>query len=167
MSLKKELFTVKVFTKINTRRFFRDKLAIFFTILFPLIFLFVFGFINKSSGSDVSFKVAVINQSDSKFAKQFVKDMEKQKVFDISKDINTVGEADGKMNKSQLDAAIILPQDFGEMKPGQAYPSGTAKVRYNQNNQQAGSTLISVLQAEFKGMNGKFVHVDEPFQAAG
>jgi ABC-2 type transport system permease protein len=167
MSLKKELFTVGVFTKINTRRFFRDKLAIFFTILFPLIFLFVFGFINKSSGGDVSFKVAVINQSDSSFAKEFVRDMGKQKVFDISKDITTVDQADAKMNKSQLDAAIILPKDFGSVKPGQKYPSGTAKVRYNQNNQQAGATLTSVMQAEFKGVNGKFVHVDEPFQATG
>ena len=167
MSLKKELFTVRVFTKINTRRFFRDKLAIFFTVLFPLIFLFVFGFINKASGSDVSFKVAVINESKSSFAKQFVKDMDKQKVFDISKDITTVSEADAKMNKSQLDAAIILPKDFGSVKSGQTYPSGTATVRYNQNSQQAGSTLTSILQAEFKGMNGKFVHVDEPFQAVG
>jgi hypothetical protein len=37
------MYTVWVFTRLNTKRFFRDRLAIFFGILFPLIFLFVFG----------------------------------------------------------------------------------------------------------------------------
>ncbi len=70
--MKQKLFTVYVFSKINTRRFFRDKLAIFFTILFPLIFLFVFGGI-FGKGGDASFNVALINQSNSQFAKDYVK----------------------------------------------------------------------------------------------
>ena len=44
--MKRSLYTVWVFFRINTRRFFRDKLAIFFTVVFPLIFLFVFGGLN-------------------------------------------------------------------------------------------------------------------------
>jgi ABC-2 type transport system permease protein len=60
----KSLYTVLTFVRINTKRFFRDRLALFFTIVFPLIFLFVFGGLN-SGNSDVSFKVALINHSDS------------------------------------------------------------------------------------------------------
>jgi len=71
-SLRKSLFTVWVFVRINTKRFFRDRTALFFTVIFPLIFLFVFGSLNSGSG-DVSFKVAVINQSSSQFATDFVK----------------------------------------------------------------------------------------------
>ena len=65
---KKQLYTVIVFTKIGTRRFFRDRLAIFFGILFPLIFLFVFGTI-ANGNKHVSFKVAIINDSNSSFSK--------------------------------------------------------------------------------------------------
>ena len=69
--MNKSIYTVATFVRINTRRFFRDKTALFFTIGFPLIFLFVFGGLNSGS-NNVSLHVAVINQSDSKFAKQFV-----------------------------------------------------------------------------------------------
>src|ERR1039458_7022551 len=58
----RQLRTVLVFTKLSTRRFFRDRLAQFFAILFPLIFLFVFGSLTNGNGN-VSFNVAVINQS--------------------------------------------------------------------------------------------------------
>lgn len=164
--MNKSLYTVWTFTRINTKRFFRDKLAIFFTILFPLIFLFVFGFINKG-GNEINFDVAVINQSDSTFSKQFIKDMGKQKIFDINKDVKTIAAADEKMSRSQLDAAIILPKSFGEVKGSDTYPSGTASVRYAQNNQQAGSALVSILDTQFKSMNAKITPQTEPFKADG
>jgi hypothetical protein len=47
----RKFFTVYIFAWLNTRRYFRDKTAIFFTVAFPLIFLFVFGgFFCSSSG---------------------------------------------------------------------------------------------------------------------
>jgi len=78
-NMKRSLYTVATFVKINTRRFFRDKLALFFSMGFPLIFLFVFGSLN-SGNKNVSFNVAVINQSDSSFAKEFAKSARDNKV---------------------------------------------------------------------------------------
>src|SRR5579884_3758811 len=69
-SLQSQLWAVLVFTKLSTKRFFRDRLAQFFTVLFPLIFLFVFGSLNKNGGN-VSFHVAVINQSSSSVSRSF------------------------------------------------------------------------------------------------
>lgn len=160
--MKKSLYTVGVFVKISTKRFFRDRLAIFFTVIFPLIFLFVFGSLN--SGSDnVSFKVAVINQSKSQFASQFVKETEESKVLKVDKDITSLDAAKAKMSKSQLDAAIVLPKDFGVVQPGKPYPSGEAQVVYTQNNQQSGQALGSVLDAQFKATNALFIHMETPF----
>lgn len=160
--MQKSLFTVATFVRINTKRFFRDKLAIFFSIIFPLIFLFVFGSLNGSSG-DVSFKVAIINNSKSQFASQFVKSSEDSTVLKVNKDITSLDDAKQKMSVSQLDAAIILPEDFGTVKKGQSYPSGQAELVYTQNNQQSASALGSVLDAEFKGINSKFVNTAVPF----
>jgi ABC-2 type transport system permease protein len=157
----KKLYTVYVFSKLNTRRFFRDKLAIFFTIVFPLIFLFVFGgLFGKDSG--VSFKIALINQSQSQFSQQYVKEAGEADIFDIQDDITTLSQAKERMNRGELDAAVILPADFGEVKNGK-YPSGQAQIYYTQNNQQAGQTLDSLMQAQFKEINGKFVQADTPF----
>ena len=165
-TLRKALFTVAVFVRINTKRFFRDKTALFFTIIFPLSFLFVFGSLN-SGGGDVSFNVAVINQSDSKFAQDFVKQSEDSKVLKVNKDITSLDEAKEKMSRSEIDAAIILPETFGDVKQDQTFPSGEAEIVYTQNNQASASALTSILDAQFKAVNGELVTTVTPFTVKG
>jgi ABC-2 type transport system permease protein len=159
--MQKALYTVYVFSKVNTKRYFRDPVAIFFTVAFPLIFLFVFGGIFGNS-NDLSFRIALINQSNSKFAKEFSDEANSAKVYKINSQIGTLEAAKEKMNRGELDAAIILPPDFGKVG-SQAYPSGQAKVYYTQNNEQAGRTLTSLLEAQFKAINAQFVKTETPF----
>jgi len=160
----KKLYTVLVFTKLNTRRFFRDRLALFFGILFPLIFLFVFGGINSGSGN-ISFNVALLNRSDTAFAKQFAQQLDKSKTFKINKTITSFSDAKERMTRSQVDATIVLPQGFGEVKSGA--PSGQAQVYYTQNDATSGQTLTTVLDGEFKGINNKFVQAQVPLTVKG
>lgn len=160
--MKKSLRTVLVFAKVNTLRFFRDPLALFFTVAFPLIFLFVFGGIFGGNNGDVSFKVAMINQSQTDFSKKFVEDTKSNKLFKVT-ELATLDDAKERMNRGEIDASIILPDDFGAIKDGREYPSGQAKVVYTQNNQQAGQALGSVLESVFKGLNSQFVKADTPF----
>lgn len=161
--MKRKLFTVWVFAVLNTRRFFRDKLALFFGVAFPLIFLVVFGLMSSRDG--VSFRVALLNESNSSYATQFTDDIKNNKIFKVDGTVTTLDVAKEKMSRSQLDATIMLPREFGAVKDGQ--PSGTAKVIYTQNNEQAGQTLSSVLDNVFKGVNDKFVTVKEPFTVVG
>ncbi|HVX24262.1 MAG TPA: ABC transporter permease [Candidatus Saccharimonadales bacterium] len=163
--MKKKLFTVWVFARLNTRRFFRDKLALFFGILFPLIFLFVFGGISKGGSSGVSFNVALINNSHSTFAQQFVSQAKHNKLFNISTSVTNLAQANDKMSKSQIDGAIVLPADFGAVQQG--HPTGQVMVYYSPTNDQAGTALISVLQAQFRALNAKFVTVKQPFTVVG
>lgn len=160
--MKQSAYTVKTFVKISTRRFFRDKLAIFFTIGFPLIFLFVFGGLN-SGGGDVSFNVALINQSDTSFSKEFVKDINDSKVLEVKPEITTIAQAKEKMSRSEVDATIVLPKDFGAVGKGAKFPTGQAQILYTQNSQQSGSALSSILTAKFAEINAKFVKNETPF----
>ncbi len=161
MTLKQKFFTVWVFFVINMKRLFRDKLALFFTFLFPLIFLFVFGGLN-SGGKSVDFKVAVINRSEAPFAKEFVKELGKNKAFKIDDSVTTFAQANELMGRSELDATIELPPSFGHSVKGQNHPSGQAIVRYTQNSEQAAQTLMGVLQAELQSINVHLVHTDTP-----
>lgn len=165
-SLRKSLFTVWVFVRINTKRFFRDRTALFFTIIFPLIFLFVFGSLNSGSGA-VSFNVAIINHSDSKFAADFVKQAKDSKVLKVNTETTTLDAAKEKMSRSELDATIVLPSDFGNAKTGEAYPSGQAEVVYTQNNQASATALTSILDTQFKAVNGQLVTTVTPFTVKG
>lgn len=160
--LRKKWFTVLTFVRINTKRFFRDRMALFFTIIFPLIFLFVFGSLNGNN-SDVSFRVALINHSSSSFAKDFVDQAKEGKILKVNEDITSVDQAKEKMTRSELDAAIILPETFGEVEAGKAYPSGEAQIIYTQNNQQSATALTSILEGQFKAINAKLVPSETPF----
>jgi ABC-2 type transport system permease protein len=160
--MNKQLFTVVTFTKINTKRFFRDRLAIFFSIAFPLIFLFVFGTISGSN-KGVSFKVAVINESKSAYSRKFVEELSKNKIFKVDKAVITTAQADNKMSKSQIDGTIVLPKTFGDTVAGQSYPGGKAQVVYTQNNASAGQTITSVLDQTLKVINLQYVKAPVPF----
>lgn len=160
--MKKSLFTVLTFAKINTRRFFRDKMALFFSIGFPLIFLFVFGSL-YSNNSSLSFNVALINQSKTSFATDFEKGVKENKVFKVNSDIKDLEKAKEKMSRSELDVAIVLPSDFGGMSSNSKLPSGQAKVYYTQNNQQSAQALSGMLDAQFKSINSKLVNAESPF----
>ncbi len=163
MKLPQWLFTILVFAKISIRRYFRDRLAIFFTVLFPLIFLFVFGSFSKSN--DVSFHIGLVNQSSSQFSQKFVSNTKNNKMFKIDKEVNNLAAAKAKMSRSEIDATIVLPPDFGTVKNGQ-YPSGQALIYYDQNNVSAAETLKSVLQGEFEVINSKLVTNQAPFSVA-
>jgi len=163
---KRSWFTVLTFVRINTKRFFRDKTAIFFTIGFPLIFLFVFGSLNGSNSS-VSFNVALINNSDSSFAKDFAKSLKESDTLKVNQEVTTLDEAKEKMSRSELDATIILPETFGDTQQGDAYPSGEAKVVYTQNNTQSGTALSSILQSQFAQINQKLAPSVSPFTVTG
>lgn len=162
--MNKKLFTVSVFAKLNTLRFFRDRLSIFFGILFPLIFLFVFGGISGGNGAP-TFHVAVINQSHSSFSTTLVKQLQGSKVLKTDNKISSLTQATDQMGKGQLDATIILPSGFGTVSKGlngAHYPTGQAQIIYTQNNTQAGQGLATALQGQFAALNQQFTKVTPP-----
>lgn len=154
------LYTIKTFAKVSIRRYFRDRVAIFFTVIFPLIFLGIFGGI-FGKNSSTSFHVALINQSSSAFAKSFVDQSNQDKFLKIDKSTATLVEARDKMSRSELDATVVLPPSFGEIKNSQ-YPTGEAVVYYDQNSEQAAQTLATILKGEFEGINAKYVKTVTP-----
>ncbi len=162
--MKKAFLPVITFARISIKRAFRDKTAIFFIFLFPLIFLFIFGGLFGRQSS-VSFKIALINQSNSDFSRQFVEQAHSNKALKIDNSLASLNDAQEKMSRSQLDAAVVLPADFGVVKNGQ-YPSGEAKIYYTNNSQSAAQTLQSVLDATFAGINQQFVKSDAPFKVS-
>jgi ABC-2 type transport system permease protein len=162
MKMNKSTYTVWTFARLNAKRFFRDRLAIFFTVIFPLIFLFIFGTINKGSGS-VSFNVAVINQSNSSISQQFVKSAGESKVLKVNQTVTSLDSAKEKMKRSELDATIVLPADFGQTADGASHPSGQAQVYYSPNSEQSGQALASILQEQFNQVNAKYVTIETPF----
>ncbi len=159
--LRKNLLTITTFVRIDVKRLFRDKVAIFFVFLFPLIFLLIFGSI-FGGNSEVSFRVALLNQSKSEFSSEFVKQLKANDIFKIDDNIDTLPQAKEKMSRGQLDATVVIPEQFGEVSNGQ-YPSGELQIIYDQNSESAGQTLGTVMEGVFKDINAQFVQTATPF----
>ncbi len=163
MSLRKQLFTVWVFFRTNFKRLFRDKTALFFTFLFPLIFLFVFGSISGNSNG-TSFNVAIINESTSQYYRDFKAQADNDKVLKISKSINSLDEAKKLMSRGQLDSTIYFPKEFGQEKDGEI--GGEAKVIFTQNTSQSGQAVLSYVQNRyFTPLNIQATKTVQPFNA--
>ncbi len=160
----KQLRPILVFALIDIKRSFRDKTALFFVFVFPLIFLFVFGGIFGGSNGP-SFNVALLNKSDNSFSKEFVKNAQKDDLIKVNKDIKTEADAREKMKRGEVDAIIKLPESFGTVKANQQYPSGQAEIVVDQNSAQAGATLKSIFDAIFNGVNQDLTKAPSPFTA--
>ncbi len=161
-NFKKQLLPITTFIKIDVKRLFRDKVAIFFVFLFPLIFLIIFGSIFNGNNSP-SFRVALLNESSSEFSKDFSKQIKENEVFEVDDEITDLDNAKEKMNRGQLEATIILPAGFGEIQPENPYPSGQAKILYDQSNESSGQTLASVMNGIFKEINNELIPTAVPF----
>lgn len=159
-ALQRNVYTVVTFAKISIARYFRDKTAIFFTVLFPLIFLFVFGSFSK--GNNISFHIGLINQSHSQFSQNFVSQIKHNKMYKVNSEVTNLSIAKAKMGRSEIDATVVLPPSFGDVQNGR-YPSGQAVIYYDENNSSAAQTLKSVLQGDFEGINTRLVKSQAPF----
>lgn len=147
------------------KRFTRDKVSLFFTFAFPLIFLFVFGSI--FSNASVSFNIAIVNYSKSEFAQRFIDEVksDSHKLLKVE-DVNGIDEARQKMKRSEIDGIIELPEDFGVVSSDAeaAAPSGVLKVLYAKGSDQAGSALTAVMEQIISFVNKELGQPESPFK---
>lgn len=155
-------YTIYVFAKVNTKRFFRNRVAIFFGVLFPLVILFVLGGIFSGNNS-VSFNVALINQSTSAIAREFAQEAASSTVLKVKPGIATLPAAEAGLERGSLDAAIVLPPSFGETAAGSSTPGGEAVIYYAHTGQQGAQALASFLESEFMPLNAHYVQTTMPF----
>ncbi len=158
--MKRYLTAVRALTWAYLLRFFRDKTAMFFTFLFPLLFLFVFGSL-YSNNSDVSFNVALFNKSDSAFAEQFKEEITKSDVFEVNTDITTFEDARERMGRGEIDSIVELPEGFGEVNAN-GQPSGSVSVFYSEASPQSGQTIAAVMDGVLDGINKELGQPEAP-----
>ena len=138
-----------IFAYTQMKRFFRDPVALFFTLAFPLLFLFVFGSIFRSD-SDISFDVAIFNHSETKFAKQFVDGIQSEDTFK-EVEVGSFDEAKEKMGRNEIDTIIEVPKEFGQLNQ-QNLPSGALNVFYNEASPDTGRTIGSIIDAQLRAI---------------
>ncbi len=159
--MKRYFAVIWALTYANIKRFFRDKVAMFFTFLFPLMFLLVFGALNRDNDS-ISFDLVLINHSQTEFAEQFVSQIEESDTFTLNTDLDSFEAAREAMGRGEIDSIIELPEAFGQPNE-QGVPSGQLVVYYEEASPQSGQTLAAIMQSSLDEINQNLTGAAEPF----
>lgn len=100
---------MRAFNKLlvaNFKQFVRDKTALFFTFAFPVLFMFIFGFV-FSGGDDISYDIGLVNQDNSAISEGISSALQEVPIFEIA-----TGELEGKLDDlrgGDLDAVVVIP----------------------------------------------------------
>ena len=114
--------TVRLFGLL-LRGYVRDRTALFFSLVVPLMLMVIFGYLNLGDFGRVS--VAIDDQAKNQSSKQLI---------DILKGINTLvvteqttDDALNHLKRTELDMLVVIPSDFAiaPARPGQTVPQLT------------------------------------------
>lgn len=134
--------TTLLFAKTQLQRVSRDVVTLIVLFSIPLLLLLLFGAFTANT-DNVSLRVAVVNQADNSFAAEFDKQLDKVKVIKQPEEALTLVEAQDKIKNGELDAIVLLPENFGEKQRG--VPSGTARVYVDQSQMTTGDIVMGMM----------------------
>jgi ABC-2 type transport system permease protein len=130
-------------TIASLKMYFRNRTAIFFSLFFPMVFITVFGLIFKNNGS--SFKIDLVNQSNTPMAVQFEKTLsEKVSAFKI-KDVST-DQAAKDLDKGDADLTVTIPENFGQTDSHGHFTESKIIAHYNEERPGNGQAAAQILQ---------------------
>ena len=127
------------------RQFIRNRGALFFTFIFPIIFILLFGWAFQNMGSQ-TFKVGIANEGSPKTTSYIALGLESlvlqknQNEFQVQQ--GTLNDLLAALKKGNLDAVIDIPSGLDSLASGQ---SGTVQVYYDTSQIVNQQTLIPTL----------------------
>jgi ABC-2 type transport system permease protein len=110
-------------TNLYLRAYVRDRIALFFSLIVPLMLMVIFGYLNLGDFGRVS--VAIDDQAKNAASAQFLDVLRKIETLQITE--RPADEALVKLRRTELDMLVVLPKDFviAPARPGQAVPQLT------------------------------------------
>ncbi len=134
----------------------RNRQALFWSFMFPLMFTFIFGFFfgkNTSVGT-----VAIINESNNELATGIEKALSDSGLFKVSI-VTDPAQVKSDIKKTKVSAGIIIPQNFG----AEGGLDNSITIVEDEGNGQVNSALAGFLnnyltQVNFKVLNVKPVY---------
>lgn len=112
------------YTALLLRAYTRDRTALFFGFLFPLLFMALFGVLNF--GGSVRVDLAVVDEAKNEQSASFIETLRKIETLRVT----TIGERDAELTKltaGDRDLVLVIPSDFriAPARPGSSVPTLT------------------------------------------
>ena len=108
------------FTGMLLRAYTRDRIAMFFSLIVPLMLLVIFGYLNLGAFGKVS--LAIDDQARNDASAQLVSTLRGIDTFEIRDE--SADAAHRELKRTELDMLLVIPPDYriAPARPGQAVP---------------------------------------------
>jgi ABC-2 type transport system permease protein len=123
---------------------FRDRLSLFWALVFPLIFIGVFALFNLDEPADV--EIALVNEAPGPFSQALIDNLAAVELFDVE----TVADQEAArrdLKDGDYHMALVLPSGLGQD------PAVTARVFYSETNPQINQVALNTLRRFFDQFN--------------
>ncbi len=137
--------TTLQYAKIQLLRILRDPVTLIVLLGIPMLLLLIFGTFIGGDNTNVSLRVAVVNESEEAFAGEFADGLKSIDVFKVNNEVSSLGDAKDKMREGQLDGIIVLGDEFGLVEDER--PTGTAEVIVNQASLSTGDIMMGIMRS--------------------
>lgn len=142
----------------NLKMLVRNKQALFWSMVFPIIFTVIFGFF-FSGGSSGSGTIVLKNNSQTEISKSIQESLKESDVFKIDQKASTL-EALDLLNKGKISGIIEIPENFGALSS--ASPK-KIKVIVDPANLQSNAVLLGFLNQLITSLNFKVNNIQPVF----
>lgn len=150
------------YAKMQFFRVMRDPLTVGVLFGIPVLLLLLFGLFMGRDNSDVSLRVAIVNNSSEQFAEEFAGQLKNIDVLAIDNDATSSDDAAAKLRDGALDGVIELPPEFGAVQDER--PSGTVNISASARDQTSGDILSSVITSVAERNNAAIMGGAAPIQ---
>ena len=150
----------------NLKMTFRDKQAIFWSLLFPVMFIIIFGLFNFESIGDS--KYIVIDRAMTELSEQFVEGFSEIEFLKREEFSGTVDEARELLKQGDIDMVLVIPENFSMPVPSadfnqpQAVPE-QIQVHYDEGNLMTNQVALGVVDRFINQMNLQVNQAEELF----
>lgn len=134
------------FFMADLKMMLRNRQALFWSFMFPLMFTFIFGFFfgkNTSTGT-----IVLINQSNTELSKNVEKALLKSDLFKINDEKN-LETAKDLIKKGKISNAVAIPENFGVQNNAET----KIVVYYDPANSQANAAVNGLLDKVLTEVN--------------
>jgi ABC-2 type transport system permease protein len=129
----------------NLRSFLRDRLALFWTLAFPILFVLLFGSIFSSSAPS-TFETGWVDQDGTPASAGLRQGFASTGLLELRDE--SLDDALGAMRDGDLTAVIVVPQGLGAAMAGSSggsAPAVTLQVYTDPSQQTTSSTVIQIV----------------------
>jgi ABC-2 type transport system permease protein len=132
--------------RANLKEYVRDRMAVFWTMAFPIVFILIFGLIFSSGNARLTIDVAVINPDNDPISAQISEGFKQVPTFKLTQSADVAAELQA-LRLGQLDMVVVLP--IGLSKSIGDKQTGNVQVYYDPSATTVAQAGLSILQEAF------------------